>query len=77
MSKKPKLTVIDEDMRRRIELQNAEFKALEQLIKVYCIHQKTPVVEDDYPAVRARYEAALRTFLVACGRNGRVWRRDV
>ena len=44
---------------------------------MYCIHQKTPVVEDDYPAVRARYEAALRTFLVACGRNGRVWRRDV
>jgi len=25
MSKKPKLTVIDEDVRRRIELQNAEF----------------------------------------------------
>ena len=52
MSKKPKLTVIDEDVRRRIELQNAEFKALEHLIKVYCIHQKTPAVEDGYFAVK-------------------------
>jgi NTP pyrophosphatase (non-canonical NTP hydrolase) len=54
-----------------IERQNAEFDALTKLTKQWSRLQMTPVVDDDYPAVRAEYEAALRTFMEAIQKNGR------
>lgn len=61
-------------MADNIELQNDEFRALELLIDVYKIHQVTAVVDNDYPAVRSAYERTLREFLMACARNGRMWK---
>lgn len=58
-----------------LEAQNDEFKALEDLIKVYKIHQITAVVDDDYPEVRHQYETKLHAFLLACSKNGRLWKR--
>lgn len=51
--------------------QNAEFDALDKLIKAYRAHNQVAVVEDDYPQVRRTYEAALKGFLDACAANGR------
>lgn len=59
-------------MNARMELQCAEFDAMDVLAKAYGSLQLTPIVDDDYPAVRHRYEGALRTFLSACKANGRV-----
>ena len=53
----------------RMELQGAEFDACEELAKA--LHNLPPVVDDDYPAMRHRYDSALRAFLAACKANGR------
>lgn len=55
----------------RMKLQRAEFDAAEELANAIRAHGMTPVVDDDYPEVRHRYEGALRTFLKACEANGR------
>lgn len=65
----PPMTAID---MTRIELQNAEFDALVALTKAY--NNLPPVVDDDYPEMRARYETALRTFMFALEANGRMIR---
>jgi len=54
-----------------IALQNAEFHAFERLAKTYKSLIMTPVVDDDYPAVRFNYETELRGFLVAMANNNR------
>lgn len=61
-----------EKMMARIDLQNKEFDAVQELAKAYTGGiQTTAVVDDDYPAVRHRYEGALNRLLVACKANGR------
>lgn len=55
----------------RIDLQNREFDAVEELSKQWKRLQMTPPVDDDYPAVRHDYEGALRGFLAAAKANGR------
>lgn len=56
-----------------IETQSAEFDALEHLIKTYAATiQSVPIVDDDYPEARHRYEGALRDFLRALNDNGRI-----
>ena len=56
---------------RAIERQNAEFSALDRLIREYNRTRATPVVDDDYPEVRFGYEQALRSFVDAMRANGR------
>lgn len=53
----------------RIALQNDEFDALTKLGKQWERLQLTPVVDDDYPAVRHDYEGALRAFCQAVTNN--------
>jgi hypothetical protein len=56
----------------RIGLQNAEFDALEVLIKSYQRLREVAVVEDDYPEYRHYYERAIRMFIHALRENGRL-----
>jgi hypothetical protein len=58
-------------MEERMKLQRAEFDAADNLANAIRAHGMTPVVDDDYPEVRQRYEDALREFLSACKANGR------
>lgn len=65
---------MDRDARlqqQRIVYQNAEFDAVERLTEQYRRLTLTPVVDDDYPAVRHDYENALKALLQACAYNGR------
>jgi hypothetical protein len=55
----------------RMKLQRAEFDAADNLASAIRAHGMTPIVDDDYPEVRHRYESALREFLSACKANGR------
>lgn len=55
----------------QITLQNAEFEAVDELAKQWRRLQMTPVVDDDYPAVRSSYEGAVNRMLKACMANGR------
>lgn len=55
----------------RITLQNAEFDALDNLVRKYAVLTKVAVVDDDYPEVRHYYETALRDFVAAMKANGR------
>lgn len=59
------------EMTRRMNLQNAEFDALDKLMDATQAHHATPVVDDDYPAVRHQYEGALAAFVLAMKANGR------
>lgn len=61
----------DKPMEERMKLQSAEFDAAEELMDAIRAHGLTPVVDDDYPEVRHRYESALKRFLAACKANGR------
>lgn len=56
---------------QRIVYQNTEFNAVERLAEQYRRLALTPVVDDDYPAVRHDYENALKALLEACAYNGR------
>ena len=56
----------------RIDLQNAEFKALRALATRWEALQQVPVVDDDYPEFRHRYESAMRDFIDAIKANGRL-----
>ena len=65
---------MDRDARlqqQSIVYQNAEFDAVERLTEQYRRLTLTPVVDDDYPAVRQDYENALKALLQACAYNGR------
>lgn len=55
-----------------IELQNGEFKAVDQLADEWHRLQMTPVVDDDYPEIRHRYESALISFVEALCDNQRL-----
>lgn len=61
--------MIEQEFDNRIKLQNAEFDALEKLIKAYDTLCKVPVVDNDYPEVRHYYESALRNFIDALKAN--------
>lgn len=54
-----------------IETQNAEFEAVNHLANTYRALTRTPVVDDDYPEMRHRYETAIRITLDAFRQNGR------
>jgi NTP pyrophosphatase (non-canonical NTP hydrolase) len=54
----------------RIATQGKEFDALADLAARF--RSLPPVVDDDYPECRHRYEGALRAFLAACVANGRM-----
>lgn len=56
---------MDKSLIERIELQNKEFNALDNLIKAYTIMTNTAVVDDDYPAMRHNYNSALNRFIIA------------
>lgn len=49
-----------------IHIQNGEFDALNDLAKRWDTLQRVPVVDDDYPEVRSRYEGTMMAFLRAC-----------
>lgn len=53
----------------RIQLQNDEFNALDRLGEAWRRLKQTAVVDDDYPEMRHRYEAALRDFIAALRAN--------
>lgn len=50
-------------------LQTAEFDAMAELAKQWRRIQMTPIVDDDYPAVRHDYERAARAYVEAWQRN--------
>jgi NTP pyrophosphatase (non-canonical NTP hydrolase) len=59
--------------RNEIWLQNLEYDALQKVIQAYQNGiQKCAVVDDDFPEVKRRYEAALRDFIQALKNNGRI-----
>lgn len=55
----------------KFDLLNAEFDAVAALAEQYRRIQMTPIVDDDYPEVRHKYEGAVRGFLKAAQANGR------
>lgn len=56
-----------------IETQSAEFDAVETLAAVYAdTIQRVPIVDDDYPEARHRYEGALRELIKKLDENGRL-----
>lgn len=56
----------------KLDKQNAEFDALTKLAAQWETLSRVPVVDDDYPAVRHRYEGALKDFINAMRANGRI-----
>jgi hypothetical protein len=58
-------------MMDRMSLQNAEFAAVDELLKWYHRLTLTPVVDDDYPEIRHYYESALKHLLAAAKANNR------
>src|SRR5690348_4781841 len=53
----------------QMQAQKEEFDAAYELSKAY--NGLAPIVDDDYPETRHRYEGAVETFLQACIKNGR------
>jgi hypothetical protein len=60
-----------DEMTARIDRQNKEFTALNQLVKSWETLKQIAVVDDDYPRFRHYYERDLDLFLKACKENGR------
>ena len=60
---------------KRMDLQNAEFDALRDLIKQFNRLEMTPVVDDDYPEMRHYYESSLREFIrkLKANRGNDIW----
>lgn len=56
----------------KIELQKREFDAVAELARHYDAITRTPIVDDDYPEVRHRYEGAVRDLIAAFRSNGRL-----
>lgn len=61
-----------DEMSKRMELQNAEFRAVHTLATRWQMLQPVAVVDDDYPAVRHGYESAVRGLIDAMKANGRL-----
>lgn len=55
----------------KLQLMGAEFDAANKFSEQLKRHNSTPVVDDDYPEVRHRYEGALAGLLSAMRDNGR------
>jgi len=55
-----------------LERQNKEFDALTRLSEAWRVLRSVPVVDDDYPAYRHKYESALKDFIDALRENGRL-----
>jgi hypothetical protein len=55
----------------KMERQRAEFDAANNFAKALKRHNQTPVVDDDYPEARHRYESALSNLIDAMKNNGR------
>lgn len=71
---KPSLMPINyrsDSLMKRLALQKAEFDAADAFAKEVRRIQLTPVVDDDYPAVRECYEFALMRLIQALKKNGR------
>jgi NTP pyrophosphatase (non-canonical NTP hydrolase) len=66
-----KIAESDDELFVSIATQNAEFDALDALVKVRDVLYKVPVVDDDYPHHRGHYESAMMGFLRALKANGR------
>lgn len=58
-------------MTDRMELQRREFDAAAEFAKQLERHNRTAVVDDDYPQVRHQYEGALAGLIDAMKANGR------
>jgi hypothetical protein len=54
-----------------MKLQRAEFDAADEMAKRLRALDQTPIVDDDYPEVRHRYESALAHLIAAMKANGR------
>ena len=54
-----------------MKLQSAEFDAADEFAKRLRSLNQTPIVDDDYPEVRYRYESALAQLIAAMKANGR------
>lgn len=52
-------------MSKEFETQRKEFEAAEVLAKALRAHNSVPIVDDDYPEVRNKYEGALAAFIKA------------
>lgn len=68
----PKETKMPKMINQTIQTQNAEFDAVRDLSKEYQRIEQTPIVDDDYPMVRADYEAAMLRLIEALRANGRL-----
>ena len=55
----------------RVDRQNKEFAAVQNLAKQMRRIELTPPVDDDYPEVRHDYESAIREAMQAFKANGR------
>ena len=55
----------------RLDLKQKEFEAANELANAVRYRNLTPVVDDDYPEVRRRYENALAGLLEAMKASGR------
>ena len=56
----------------KMDLQNAEYSAVLELSAAYTSLTYTPIVDDDYPDVRSRYEGTIYRLIKAMKANGRV-----
>ncbi len=56
----------------RFALQNREFAAGQLFSDALRAHDLTPIVDDDYPEIRNRYESAVNTLIRAFTDNGRL-----
>lgn len=54
-----------------MKLQREEFDAADEFAKRLRILNQTPIVDDDYPEMRHRYESALAQLIAAMKANGR------
>jgi hypothetical protein len=57
---------------KKMTAQTNEFNAVAELAKQYRRITLTPIVDDDYPAVRSSYEQALRSLIDALRENDRL-----
>lgn len=55
---------------KAMEVQDAEFKAVDQLCKTY--NSLPAIVDDFYPEARHYYESAVRELIEAFKTNGRI-----
>lgn len=66
------MSVDMKEFNARMDLQNAEFEAVHNLSEAYKSLSYTPIVDDDYPDVRSRYEGCMYRLVQALKANGRL-----